>query len=72
MSKLEQAVVMMRKEAAESAEQKLGRSLVDAERTGIEAVKSMMMLEAICQSFAFEGYSAERIAADVASLAAII
>jgi hypothetical protein len=69
MNQLEQAITGMRKEATELAERKLGRSLTDTERAGLENVKSGMMFEAISRSFAFEGYSAEQVAADLACFA---
>lgn len=69
MNKFEQALIAMRKEAAESAERKLGRKLTAAESAGLEAIKSGQMLESICQGFAFEGYSSEQVAEDLAAIA---
>jgi hypothetical protein len=52
----------MRKYAAELAERKLGRKLTDSECGGLEAVNSLMMLEFICDEYAHESFSAEKVA----------
>ena len=66
MNKMEQAVIMMRAQAAELAERRLDRKLTDAERAGLERIPSAMMLESICQSFESESYSAAQVAEDLA------
>ena len=50
-ARFQQAVVASQQEAILAAEQKLARSLTEAERRGIESITSLMMLESCCRAF---------------------
>ena len=64
-NKMQQAVELSQQEAITAAEAKLGRLLTSDERAGIQRISSLMMLESVCRSFSFPGYTAEKVLADL-------
>lgn len=64
-NKVQAALTAMRQGMADAAEQKIGRTLTDAERRGIENIGSMMMLESCDQSFSSPCYTPAQILADL-------
>ncbi|HLJ91537.1 MAG TPA: hypothetical protein VKZ53_32360 [Candidatus Angelobacter sp.] len=62
---MQHVVKLMQQEAISAAEAKLGRSVTSVERVGIQRIGSLMMLESVCQSFAFPGYTAAQVLADL-------
>ena len=65
----QKTIVMFQREVITVAEQKLGRSLTDAERFGIQNIRSLMMLESCLQSFTSPNYTPAEISNDLESFA---
>ena len=63
--RFQEAVVGSRRDAIIAAERKLGRSLTEAERRGIESITSLMMLESCCQSFSSPVSTQAEVLADL-------
>jgi hypothetical protein len=64
-NKMQEAIAATQQEVAVAAEQKLGRSLTEAERRGIQSIGSLMMLESCHQSFSSPAYTQAQVLADL-------
>ncbi|WP_395739963.1 hypothetical protein [Prosthecobacter sp.] len=64
-SRTQQALVAFRQAAILAAEDKLARSLSEAERRGLESVASMMMLESCERSFSSPHVTQTQVIADL-------
>ncbi len=63
--RVQQALLGCQQDVIVAAEQKLGRSLTEAERRGIESVTSLMMLESCCRSFSSPVSTQAEVLADL-------
>ena len=63
--KMQQAIEMSRQDVIAAAEQKLGRSLTDAERRGIQSIGSLMTLDSCNQSFSSPACTPAQVLADL-------
>jgi hypothetical protein len=64
-NKIQQAIELSRHEVITAAEAKLGRPLASDERSGIQRIGSLMMLESIYRSFTSPVYTAAKVLADL-------
>jgi hypothetical protein len=64
--KMQQAIEASQQEVIIAAEQKLGRSLSDADRRGIQSIGSLMMLESCYQFFSSSVSTQAEVVADLA------
>jgi hypothetical protein len=64
-AKLQAAITGYRADVITAAERKLDRSLTQEERSGIERIGSLMMLESCYHSFTSEQTTADRVQKDV-------
>jgi hypothetical protein len=62
---LHQALLLSQKEAITLAEKKLNRLLSPEERKGIENIRSLMMLESMCQAYASPICTPEEVLKDL-------
>jgi hypothetical protein len=63
--KMQQAIEASQRDVITAAEQKLGRSLSDAERRGIQSISSLSMLDSCCQSFSSPVSTQAQVLADL-------
>jgi hypothetical protein len=64
-ARFQQAVEGTQLEIMTAAEKKLGRSLTDAERQGVQSIHSLMMLESCCRAFGSAGTTQAEVLADL-------
>jgi hypothetical protein len=64
-ARFQQAVAGSQQEIITAAEKKLGRSLTDAERQGVQRIHSLMMLESCCRAFASAATTQAEVLADL-------
>lgn len=64
-ARFQQAVAGTQLEIITAAEKKLGRSLTDAERQGVQSIHSLMMLESCCRAFGSAGTTEAEVLADL-------
>ena len=63
--KMQQAIEACQQDVIAAAEQKIGRSLTDAERRGIQSIDSLMMLDSCSQSFSSPVSTPAQVLADL-------
>ena len=64
--KMQQALTASQQDVILAAEQKLRRSLSDAERRGIQGISSLTMLGSCCQSYRSPASTQAQVLADLA------
>jgi hypothetical protein len=64
-NKMQEAIAATQQDVIVAAEQKLGCSLTESERRGIQSIGSLMMLESCLRSFSSPAYTQAQVFGDL-------